>query len=280
MVTNKDKSGNRLSDNQITIFTNQIDTGHKEALKAMNSLIKDYPNCHRAHTVMAFLQDKESDETGNYDKGLYYINKSKDLGCGDDIYYKSLKHHFRKAGFYYISKGSFEEALEYYLESLNGNLSDNALHLCDVGNCLDKLNRSDEARVYFNKALNLNKSYAPAYYYLALSFYFSDDFDLAIKNYQLAYNIDSSNTQLLIDFGNCLFKMKEYDRAIKLYYETRMLEPSNENVYQVLCVALVKLERYDEIFKLLNSELNIVANNNVLLHYYKDSKTRLGVNDD
>ena len=280
MITKKNKLDNKLSDDQFSFLSGQIDTRHKEALKAVYGLIGDYPNCHRIHTLMAFLQDKDSDETGNYDEGLYYINKSKDLGCGDDIYIKSLKHHFRKMGLYYVFKGKFDEALNYFLESLNGNTYDNAPHLCDVGNCLDKLNRSDEARVYFNKALKLNKSFAPAYYYLALSFYFSDDLDLAIENYELAYKIDCGNSQFLIDFGNCLFRMKEHDRAIKLYYESRMLEPANEKVFEVLCAALSTVERYEEIFKLLNPELNLIANNSTLLHYLKMSKTQLGINDD
>ena len=279
MTTKKNSFEKFLSDEEIGVFSDQIDINHKEVLKALSLMLKDFSTCHKIHLLLGVCYDKESFETGNFDKGFNYFSRSLELGCDKSTYIKVLKNHYRDIGLYHYINKNYEKSLEFYIQSLKGNDKDNSEFLCNVGHALTKLKRTPEARDYFNKAIKLKKNFGPAYYYLALSHYFSDDLQASIDCYEKALKIDPSNSRWLYDYGNCLWKNEEYEKAIKIYFKIRMLEPTNIDIYLILSESLFKMQRYEEVITLLSSNIELFNNDPDLLSFFDKSQNKLDKNN-
>jgi tetratricopeptide (TPR) repeat protein len=276
MTTKQDNVNNVLTDHQVNVFTEQLKSEHKEALKALNIVVKDYPNCYKTYILLSIAEDKASLETGDFEKGLFYLNKAKELGSKGVNHKNNIKAHYYTVGSYYFNKKEYEKSYKYYLKSAEGHSDYNFYYLRSVGNALTRLNKVDEARDYYKQSLKINNSYAKAHHSLGISYYFSEDYVDADKYFLLACEKEVNSPQYITDYANNLWKLEQYDKAIKQYYKIRMLQPNNVISYLLLSEALVAMRRYKELIKILSSIPDIVNQSTQLLNYLGTCHTEFG----
>ena len=276
MSTKQDNVNNVLTDHQVSVFSKQLESGYKEALKALNTIIKNYPNCYKIHTLLSLCEDKASMETGDFKKGLFYLNKSKELGAKDSAYKNNIKAHYSMMGSYFLNKKEYEKSYKYFLKSAEGHSDNNFYYFCNIGHALQKLNKVDEARDYFKKSLKSNSSFSNAYHGLGLSYHFSKDYAGADKYFLLACEKEVNSSQYIFDYANNLWVLEQYDNAIKQYYKIRMLRPNHYLSYVFLCRALIFMQRHEEVIEILDSIPEIVNQNAQLLKFFGDSHTEVG----
>jgi Flp pilus assembly protein TadD len=118
-----------------------------------------------------------------------------------------------------------------------------------LGILLSNLKRYDEAEAAYRKAIDLNPSYATAYYNLGnlLSDENLKRYDEAEAAYRKAIDLNPSYATAYSNLGLLLHEnLKRYDEAEAAYRKAIELNPSYATAYYNLGILLKDLKRYDE----------------------------------
>ena len=92
-------------------------------------------------------------------------------------------------------------------------------------------NRPNQARQYFEKAIQLNPDFAQAHYQLGLVALYSQDLALAERQFKRTVTLDPYNALGYNNLGLvCVFKQR-YDEAEQMYKKSLFLDPTNPNVH-------------------------------------------------
>ena len=124
---------------------NLIEIGReKDGISALEKLVKAYPDHAIAHNDLGVLCYNH----GSKEETLYHYEKAAQLEPYNDIFQKNL------ADFYYVEEGRMEEALQIYVKLLEANPTDLETLLI-LGQICVSLKKTDDARVFYNKVLEL-----------------------------------------------------------------------------------------------------------------------------
>jgi len=115
-----------------------------ERIKALERLLKSYPNCARAHSSLGLLYHNK----GNKDKALYHYQKAAEFEPQNIIFRKVL------ADFYYVVSGRTEAALQLYLKIFTVNPAD-IENLLMLGHICVYLKKFEDAKVFYDKVLRI-----------------------------------------------------------------------------------------------------------------------------
>lgn len=124
---------------------NLIENGRdEEGINALESLLKAYPDYAIAHNDLGVLCYNH----GNKDDALHHYEKAARIEPYNDTFQKNL------ADFYYVEAGRMGEALKIYVKLLDANPTDLEILLI-LGQICVSLKKTDDARVFYNKVLEL-----------------------------------------------------------------------------------------------------------------------------
>jgi glycosyltransferase involved in cell wall biosynthesis/Flp pilus assembly protein TadD len=115
-----------------------------EGVSALERLLKAYPDYAIAHNDLGVLCYNR----GSKEEALHHYEKAAQLEPHNNTFQKNL------ADFYYIESGRMEEALQIYVKLLNANPTDLET-LIILGQICTSLKKTDDARVFYNKVLEL-----------------------------------------------------------------------------------------------------------------------------
>jgi glycosyltransferase involved in cell wall biosynthesis/Flp pilus assembly protein TadD len=115
-----------------------------EAVSALERLLRTYPDHAIAHNDLGVLWYNQ----GNKEEALNHYEKAAQLEPHNNTFQKNL------ADFYYIESGRMEEALQIYVKLLDANPTDLET-LIILGQICTSLKKTDDARVFYNKVLEL-----------------------------------------------------------------------------------------------------------------------------
>lgn len=164
----------------------------------------------------------------------------------------------------YFANGNYDIVIKLASELIKFNNKDPHLYNT-LGLALYELNNLDDAILSYLKAIKISPSFAVPYLNLGNVYLKKEDYPSAIKNYNLALNIEPKNYVFLKNLFVALFKYTpaSYQIDYTNAYE-HLLSNKNTLGYENLQVLISRTINYlmlNPIFKNLNLELNSLKNN-------------------
>ena len=132
------------------------------------------------------------------------------------------------------------------------------------GKRLLKLNQVDEARKEFNRAILLDKNYAPAYEGMALVYLAKGDLKLAEKYANDCLKRDKNFVPGMVAKGRVLMAKGDNKGAIKWFDRALKNNPKFEDAYIYKADALVNMHKYDEAEKVYSEGMKNLPNSQEL----------------
>ena len=113
---------------------------------------------------------------------------------------------------------NFSQAVDYYIQEITQNQA--PIPLRALGRAFVELGKTDSARTYFRKAIELDINYAAAYFNLAQLEEDEGNFKQAIQHAGRAYGIESDNLEYGYAYSTLLVQM---DRGSEAIYNLRKI---------------------------------------------------------
>lgn len=108
-------------------------------------------------------------------------------------------------------------------------------------------NKFDEAEMYANQALQLNKLMLPAYFILGEIYSIQKDYEKTIQNFRTAENLGLKNSTLYFEWGKALVRLLKFD-----YAEEEFKKAMQTNIYDKDAkIGLMLINAYNNDFRLL-----------------------------
>lgn len=172
-------------------------------------------------------------------------------GCGNQgkSFYKSAVKEYKK-GDYEAAASDFVKAIELK--------ADNADYYIDYGYCLILLERYDEARQTFQKAILdkensiVNRNNKKAYRGIGIAFYMSGDYKNALTSFTKAMEFDSLNDynmDIVSYMGNANLMLGNYEDAVQNFSTVLDKEPKNSLALKRRAKSYSLLGKYEESLK-------------------------------
>ena len=139
--------------------------------------------------------------------------------------------------------------------------SGNYLAHNNLGVCLDKEGRLDEAVAEYRKALEIKPDYAEAINDLGVVLFAKGDLEAAIAQYRKALEIQPGSAKIRYNLGNALALHGKLDEAIAQYRKALEIAPDDLEVFNNLGMALGKNGQLDEAIAQYRKALDIAPDN-------------------
>ena len=123
----------------------------KEAIGVLGTLLSIYPDYALAHNDLGVLYYKAGDKK----QALNHYQQAVRFEPGNVTFQKNL------ADFYFVEAGRMEEALQIYSKLLEANPVDIEILLI-FGEIYESLEKIDDAKVFYNRVLEIDSSNAYA----------------------------------------------------------------------------------------------------------------------
>jgi tetratricopeptide (TPR) repeat protein len=122
------------------------------------------------------------------------------------------------------SQKLYLDALDYYRAALNKKKND-AHVLNKIGITELLMQRYNEARKSFERAVRADHEFADAYNNLGVIYYETKKYGAAVKQYERAIAKDSSSASFYSNLGAAYFSKKEFERAVTAYQHALEMDP-------------------------------------------------------
>jgi tetratricopeptide (TPR) repeat protein len=116
------------------------------------------------------------------------------------------------------------DALDYYRAALGKKANDSRL-LNKIGVTELMLQRYNEARKFFERAIRSDHDFADAYNNLGVVLYEGRKYGAAVKQYQKAIAKDSSSASFFSNLGAAYFSKRDFNPAVAAYQHALELDP-------------------------------------------------------
>lgn len=176
----------------------------------------------------------------------------------------SFQKHL-EAGKDFCESGKYSEARVEFQKAIELNSSDVEVHDC-MGISFAREGKHDEAIFYYKKAIELDFNYVAAYVNWGNILYNLNQDDEAIIKYKEAIKIDSNYFRAYYNWAHVLEKHKKYRKANALYKKATKINPNYAKAYYNWGNNLSKLKRYEEAINKLQKAIQI--KNNYAIAYY------------
>jgi tetratricopeptide (TPR) repeat protein len=151
----------------------------------------------------------------------------------------------------YADKADYSSAKQACNEAIRKNLN-NPIAYFDLGNVFLREQRYRDAIVYFDKATEIDKSYANAYSNKCYAYNYIRDYEHAISECNKAIALDSRQPRYFIGRGNSFLNSGNPRKAEADYRMARDLDPDNQSALVGLAAVLQKQGDYSAALKLLD----------------------------
>jgi tetratricopeptide (TPR) repeat protein len=174
----------------------------ENALKDLEVFMPAYPASSQAHLLRAFVYR----ELGDNEHTLIDLEEAVNLRPGDieilrwraSLYLDNGNYQLAKQDIVEIRKSQTDPELETYLGLAHYNLQ-----------------HPDSALMTLNKAIELDATYLPAYYYAASFCLQEEEYDLALKYINIPLRLDPKNPTGLFYKGVALVEQKKLDEGCR-----------------------------------------------------------------
>lgn len=197
---------------------------------------------------------------------------------------------WNKRGAIFAELGLYEAAFENYRNALSFDPLNPETYNC-IGNLLDMQERYQEALLYFDKAISLNKRFAVAWFNkattlkktqnledaidayqqalqidplftmgwlnLAIAFALNKQDDKANECFRKAVELDPCYTDALFLWGNQLLAQRELEQAVNCYQRVLDLEPDHYLACNSMGITYLTLMESEKAYNILNRALMI-----------------------
>jgi len=170
----------------------EIDPNYAEVYNNLGNIYKDIK---KEEAIASYKKAIELNP--NYAEAYNNLgNIYKDIDKKEEaiaLYKEAIKENpdfaaaYNNLGFTYYDIGKREEAITSYKKAIK-IYPDFAVAYNNLGNVLKDIDR-DEAIALYKKAIKINPNYAAAHNNLALTYYYAEQYDLAIKHYDKAIEL-------------------------------------------------------------------------------------------
>ena len=174
----------------------------ENALKDLEVFMPAYPGSSQAHLLRAFVYR----ELGDNERTLIDLEEAVNLRPGDI-------ELLRWRASLYLDKGDYLLAKLDILE-IRRNQTDPELETY-LGLAYYNLGHPDSALMVLNKAIELDATYLPAYFYAASFCLQEEEYDLALKYIGIPLRLDPKNTTALFYKGVALIEQKKLDEGCR-----------------------------------------------------------------
>jgi len=147
-----------------------------------------------------------------------------------DTYYNS--------GYDFHKNGKIEEAINYYLKTLQLNPS-HALAIYNLGTAFHVKNQLDTAKEYYQKALQINPLLTGAYYNLGIILQGKKQLDEAVSCYQKAIELDPGRVDPYYNMGLAMQEQGRQKEALVSYDKALQCNPSLVLARWAKCMAQI-----------------------------------------
>jgi tetratricopeptide (TPR) repeat protein len=114
----------------------------------------------------------------------------------------------------------------------------------------------DQAIDGFNKAIQIDPNYAPAYKELAEAYYLNHNFDKVKPNFEKYLELSPGDVQARTTLASLYFQNKEYDKAIEESNKGLAKDPNNYIFQRIIAFSDYELKRYKEAYEASQRFLN------------------------
>jgi len=108
-----------------------------------------------------------------------------------------------------------------------------------------------QARQSYQKALDLDAKYAPAYVALGESYAMTGERERCAAMFKKAQTLAPKDSNIPLKQGACLARAKDWDAAIECFTRAAQMDPDNKQAQKFLGLTLTRAGRYDEGFAAL-----------------------------
>jgi Flp pilus assembly protein TadD len=131
----------------------------------------------------------------------------------------------------------------------------------NLGVCLDKEGRQDEAIAEYRKALEIKPDYSEALNDLGVVYYEKGDLEAAIAQYRKALETQPDSANIRYNLGNALASHGKLEEAIAQYRTALKAAPNDGKVVNNLGISLGKNGQLDEAITLYRQFLKVAPDN-------------------
>ena len=156
------------------------------------------------------------------------------------------------------------DALEPALNILNELLNqapDNPDVYKHLGWISFKLEKLDEAEMYFLKTLSIEENNAEYNYNLGWCYFYNNKLDLAIKQYEKTIELMPDYSLPYVNIGAIEYERKNYDKALEYYLKAKALTPDYTHLLNNLGDTYHRLEQYQDAIQTYESIIKIDPEN-------------------
>jgi len=118
-----------------------------------------------------------------------------------------------------------------------------------LGNCYSLQKEHENALKFFNRAIQLNPSFAYAHTLSGHEFVYNEDFSKAKKCFENALNIDLRHYNAWWGLGNIFYKQEKYEKAIDHFQKAISINSKNPVLYSYLGMTYAAQDELDSALK-------------------------------
>lgn len=172
----------------------------QNALKDLDKFIPVFPDVFNAYVLRAFVYKELADA----DHQLLDLNKAIALqsGAPELLKWRALV---------YLDKNEYVKAADDLIAAQK--FQNDAETETYLGLALMNLDKADSALQAFNKAIELDATYLPAYFYAGVFCLQNDEYQLALKYLNLVLRMEPKNVEALFYKGVALVELKKLDEG-------------------------------------------------------------------
>lgn len=162
--------------------------------------------------------------------------------------------------------GHFEQAIQKYQQTFEYFNPDGITYF-NIAECYEKLEKMDDARTFYKKAVRLLPEMAQAWYGIALTLEFEERWYEAIHYVKKALEKDPGNPEYLLLLGDCEFNLNNLNEAFECYRQVTVDEPTFIDGWVSLSDFYIETGNPQEAVNVMNTGLFYNPGNAELLYH-------------
>lgn len=144
-----------------------------------------------------------------------------------------------------IQNKDYEQAVVHFNNAIEEE-PNNPLGYINFGNLLARMNETDRAERFFQKAITLDAEAATAFYGLANLYYEQERFEEAVKLYEKAVKFGIQGADVFFMMGKCFERLGNEKLALPYLQRAAELDPTDVQIRLSYGIGLAALEMFKE----------------------------------
>lgn len=229
---------------------------NEESIRLHQKIIDDYPYCELAWFNL-----------GAAYQGIKLYEKSVDAYKYALVIDEKFDYAYRNMGDAYIRLRKYKDAIEVLEKVLELSRPEEVIYEA-LGHCYDRLKNYAQARFYYRKATHMNQGDSKLYFKIARTYINEQQWGQAVKQLDLALQINRANPDYNLAMGECKMNLGEIKEAIQCFSVVVRSRPKNSAGWEALVCCLFIAEFYEEALEQVEAALKHTDSRPLFLYYY------------